>query len=101
MFAPCYVVLVDHRVVQIVNELVVILLTPDGKEKRCNIHNLKPINTSQAFSLVLRTSKKVLHATKKRQNKLHMGTILEKECRDTHHKFERQEFTQMTAEYKF
>ena len=48
-FDPKY--LVNHRVVQIVNESVVILQTPDGKEKRCNIHNLKPISTSQVFTL--------------------------------------------------
>ena len=40
----------DHRVTCIVNKSIVILQTPDGK-KRCNIHNLKPINTSQAFTL--------------------------------------------------
>ena len=51
-FDPKY--LADHRVVQILNELVVILQTPDGKEKRCNIHNLKPINTSQAFTLAFK-----------------------------------------------
>ena len=51
-FDPKY--LADHRVVWIVNELVVILQTPDGKEKRCNIHNLKPINTSQVFTLAFK-----------------------------------------------
>ena len=52
VFDPKY--LADHRVVRIVNESMVILQTPDGKEKRCNIHNLKPINMSQAFTLAFR-----------------------------------------------
>ena len=51
-FDPKY--LADHRVVWIVNESVVILQTPESKEKRCNIHNLKPINTSQAFTLAFK-----------------------------------------------
>ena len=46
--------LADHRIVWIVNESIVILQTPDGKEKRCNIYNVKPINTSQAFTLAFR-----------------------------------------------
>ena len=52
VFDPKYIV--NHRVICIINESVVILQTLDGKEKRCNIHNLKPINTSQAFTLAFR-----------------------------------------------
>ena len=52
VFDPKYIA--DHKVICIVNKSVVILQTPDGKEKRCNIHNLKPINTSQAFTLAFR-----------------------------------------------
>ena len=52
VFDPKYIA--DHRVICIVNESVVILQTLDGKEKRCNIHNLKPINMSQAFTLAFR-----------------------------------------------
>ena len=52
VFDPKYIA--DHRVICIVNESVVILRTLDGKEKRCNIHNLKLVNTSQAFTLAFR-----------------------------------------------
>ena len=82
VFDPKYIA--DHRVICIVKESLVILQTPDGKEKRCNIHNLKPINMSQAFTLAFRTSKKVWHDTEKKWSKVHMGTTLEKEHRDTH-----------------
>ena len=56
VFDPKYIV--DHRVICIVNESIVILQTPAGKEMRCNIHNLKPINTSQAFTLAFRDFQK-------------------------------------------
>ena len=32
----------DHRVSAIVNESTVVHTTPDGREKRCNIHHIKP-----------------------------------------------------------
>ena len=40
----------DHRVPGIVNESMVVLTTPDGKEKRCNIHHIKPITALQALA---------------------------------------------------
>ena len=52
LFDPKYIA--DHTVICIVNESVVILQTLDGKKKRCIIHNLKPSNTSQAFTLAFR-----------------------------------------------
>ena len=52
VFDPKYIA--DHRVIHTINESVVILQTLDGKEKRCNIHNPKPINTSKAFTLAFR-----------------------------------------------
>ena len=38
-FGPSYVF--DHRVTGIVKDSTVILTTPDGKEKKCNIHHIK------------------------------------------------------------
>ena len=52
VFDPKYIE--DHRVICIINKSVVILQTLDGKEKRYNIHNLNPINMSQAFTLAFK-----------------------------------------------
>ena len=38
-FDPTYTF--DHRIAAIVNKSMVLLTTPDGKEKRCNIHHIK------------------------------------------------------------
>ena len=40
-FKPAYIY--DHRVSGILNDSTVMLTTPDGKEKKCNIHHIKPI----------------------------------------------------------
>ena len=45
-FDPLYVF--DHRVAGTVNDSTVILTIPDGKEKRCNIHHIKPTATLEA-----------------------------------------------------
>ena len=47
-FQPKY--LADHRVLKIVNDSTVIMSSPDGKEKKCNIHHIKPISTTIAFT---------------------------------------------------
>ena len=39
-FDPAYTF--HHMVAAMVNESMVLLTTPDGKEKRCNIHHIKP-----------------------------------------------------------
>ena len=43
----------DHRISAIMNESTVILTTPDSREKRCNIHHIKPVSalesTASAF----------------------------------------------------
>ena len=52
VFDPKYIA--DHRVICIINEYIVIFQTLDGKEKRCNIHNLKHFIKSQAFTLAFR-----------------------------------------------
>ena len=41
-FDPTYTF--DHRVSGIVIESTVTLTTPDGKEKRCNTHHIKPVS---------------------------------------------------------
>ena len=38
----------DHSVSSIVNESTVTLTTPDGKEKRCNIHHIKPLSALES-----------------------------------------------------
>ena len=40
-FDPTYIS--DHRVSGILNDSTVMLTTPDGKEKKCSIHHIKPI----------------------------------------------------------
>ena len=47
-FQPKY--LADHRVVKILNDSTVIISYPDGKEKKCNIHHVKPISPTTAFT---------------------------------------------------
>ena len=38
----------NHRVVGTLNDSSVVLTTPDGKEKRCNIHHVKPMTPLEA-----------------------------------------------------
>ena len=38
----------DHRVAAIVNESMLLLTNPDGKEKRCNIHHIKPMSVAES-----------------------------------------------------
>ena len=45
-FDPSYVF--NNRVAGIVNDSTVILTTPDRKEKRCNIHHIKPTTVLEA-----------------------------------------------------
>ena len=51
-FDPLYVF--DHRVTGILNDSTVVLTIPDGKEKKCNIHHIKPVTavaaSTSAFS---------------------------------------------------
>ena len=37
-----------HRIAAIVNESMVFLTTPDGKEKRCNIHHIRPMSAVES-----------------------------------------------------
>ena len=39
---PTYIY--DHQVAEIINEGMVLLTTPDGKEKKWNIHHVKPVS---------------------------------------------------------
>ena len=45
-FDPTYTF--DHRVSGIVNEGTVKLTTPGGREKRCNIHHIKPVSALES-----------------------------------------------------
>ena len=47
-FWPKY--LADHRVLKLLNNSMVIISFPDGKEKKCNIHHVKPISPTVAFT---------------------------------------------------
>ena len=38
----------DHRVLGILNDGTLVLTTPDGKERRCNIHYIKPMTPVDA-----------------------------------------------------
>ena len=37
-----------HRIVAIVNKSRVVLIIPDGREKRCNIHHIKPVAVTES-----------------------------------------------------
>ena len=41
-FNPTYIC--DHQVIGIPNKSTVLLTTPDGKERKCNIHHVKPVS---------------------------------------------------------
>ena len=45
--------LADHRVLDILNDSMVIISSPDRKEKKCNIHHVKPISPTTAFTSAL------------------------------------------------
>ena len=47
-FDPSYIY--DHRVTGGVNDSTLAPTTPDGKEKRCNIHHVKPITALQGLA---------------------------------------------------
>ena len=38
----------DHRVAGILNDNMVVLTTPDEKERKCNIHHIKPVTALEA-----------------------------------------------------
>ena len=62
-FNPSYVF--DHRVGGIVNDSTVILTTPDGKERRCNIHHIKPTTVLEASTSAFKQFQK--HPEESRQ----------------------------------
>ena len=45
-FDPSYVFY--HRVAGILNDSMVVLTTPDGKGRKCNIHHIKPVTALEA-----------------------------------------------------
>ena len=45
-FDPMYTF--DHRIAAIVNESTVLCTIPDGKERRCNIHHIKPMSVAES-----------------------------------------------------
>ena len=47
-FQPKY--LADHRIIRIVNYSTVIVASPDVREKKCNIHHVKAISPTTAFT---------------------------------------------------
>ena len=47
-FQPKY--LADHKVIKIVNDSTVIVSSPNGKEKKCNIHHIKAISPTTMFT---------------------------------------------------
>ena len=47
-FQPKYVT--DYRVIIIINENTLIVPSPDSRERKCNIHHIKPISPTEAFT---------------------------------------------------
>ena len=46
-FDPTYIY--DHRVAEILNECTVLITMPNGKEKKCNIHHVKPVSSVEVY----------------------------------------------------
>ena len=46
-FDPTYIY--NHRVAQILNDSMVLLTTLDGKEKKCDIHHVKPVSSLEMY----------------------------------------------------
>ena len=44
---PTYIY--NHQVAEIINDNMVLLTTPDGKEKKCNIHHVKPVSSLEVY----------------------------------------------------
>ena len=65
-FQPKY--LADHRVVKIVNDSTVIMSSPDRKEKKCNIHHVKAISSTTAFTLAFEEFQKCITKEVKKLN---------------------------------
>ena len=63
-FQPKY--LADHRLIKIVNDSTAIVSSPDGKEKKCNIHHVKAISPTTAFTSACEKFQK--NITKEGQN---------------------------------
>ena len=56
-FQPNY--LADHKVVKIINDSTFIISSPDRKEKKCNIHHVKPISPTTTFTSAFEEYQKV------------------------------------------
>ena len=42
--------LADYQIIKIINENTVIVVTPNGREQKGNIHHIKPITPVEAFT---------------------------------------------------
>ena len=40
----------DYTVIKIINENTVIVASPESRERKCNIHHIKPIPPMEAFT---------------------------------------------------
>ena len=47
-FQPKY--LADYRIIKVINENTVIVASPDGRKRKINIHHIKPISSTEAFT---------------------------------------------------
>ena len=47
-FQPKY--LADYRIIKVINENTVIVVSTDDRERKCNIHQIKPISPAEAFT---------------------------------------------------
>ena len=47
-FHPKY--LAHYRIVKVMNKNTVIVTTPDGRERKCNIHHIKLISPAETFT---------------------------------------------------
>ena len=46
-FNPTYIY--NHQVAEILNDTMVLVTAPDGKERKCNIHHVKPVSSLQIY----------------------------------------------------
>ena len=47
LFDPTYIY--DHQVAEILNDSMLLLTTLDGKERKCNIHHVKPVSSLEVY----------------------------------------------------
>ena len=67
VFQPKY--LADYRVIKVITENTVIVVSPDGRERKCSIHHIKPISPTEGFTSTFEEFTKFI-----KQHNTHLST---------------------------